>query len=336
MKKLISIFIFLLIGDGFASEKIQIYKPAREELWGIKKIAIASVDDEKTVFTLLDIKLRQTNFFLVSQPENIENKLHQAGLTIEDLADTQKSKQVSEILAVDALLFAKVTDCHVDPDITGEEQVKKQIWTGKYQRDKNDKIIEENIDGKLVKKKLFEEKIINQKYRIRKGICSITFNLIDGQSGKVAVSTIVSKKYDSGKIPEEEIKSSPSPDQVERKLSVEAIADFVKYISPKLESVKRNIEAGDGFIDEGKIYALEGLWTEALEAWLKGERMFPNNSGVYYNIGLAYEALGEYEQAEIYYKKAMLIKDKKQYKKALKNIRDARDRKQKKLEKGSK
>ena len=81
-------------------------------------------------------------------------------------------------------------------------------------------------------------------------------------------------------------------------------------------------------------YDLEGLWVDAIDVWQRAERVFPDNSAVYYNLGLAYEALGRYDEAEDYYGKANLLNGKKLYRAAVKKISEGRRKKIKHLQSG--
>jgi tetratricopeptide (TPR) repeat protein len=51
--------------------------------------------------------------------------------------------------------------------------------------------------------------------------------------------------------------------------------------------------------------AQRGLWSEALFRFRQAERLGDNRASVLNNIAVAYEALGLFDQAQIYYKKAL-------------------------------
>jgi hypothetical protein len=51
--------------------------------------------------------------------------------------------------------------------------------------------------------------------------------------------------------------------------------------------------------------ARRGLWSEALFRFHQAERLDPNNSRVYNNLAVAYEAIGEYQKALEYYQRAL-------------------------------
>jgi tetratricopeptide (TPR) repeat protein len=141
----------------------------------------------------------------------------------------------------------------------------------------------------------------------------------------------ISKHYNSGQIPDEQIKSLPSENDVLFDLSRQAITEFIDTIKPRLTEVRRPVKNGVGYIEEGRIYALDNLWKEAIDSWFKAVQISPNEADIHYNIGLAHEALGEYEKAEEYYRRAQLILDDKLYQDALDNIAEAREKKKKKL-----
>lgn len=53
--------------------------------------------------------------------------------------------------------------------------------------------------------------------------------------------------------------------------------------------------------------AKHGLWSEAMFRFHQAERMEPNNPRVENNLGVAYEAAGDYDKALDYYKKALKL-----------------------------
>lgn len=57
----------------------------------------------------------------------------------------------------------------------------------------------------------------------------------------------------------------------------------------------------------GVAMAQRGLWSEALFRFHQAERLDPQNPRVLNNLGVAYEAAGEYERALEYYQRALKI-----------------------------
>ncbi|MBD3288211.1 tetratricopeptide repeat protein [candidate division KSB1 bacterium] len=334
MKKLIPI-VLLLINCTATGVKVQMYSPAKHVLWGLKNIVIADIYGEKDlkdeIRSQLESAFANTDFFNCYDSGLIQTKLREAGYSNSDLTDISKIKEVGQALDADGLIYLKIDSCKVFPDEKGAEQIQKRIWTGKYQRDELGNILEEEVDGEIVKKKLLEVKLVEQKYTIRKGMVAMEFMLADGNSGSLALVERIEKKYDSGKVPDEQMKSLPSEMEILTELSQQVINEFIELIKPRLKTVRRPLSTGVHFVEEGLIYAQDGMWQEAIDAWLKAVQNSPNDAGIQYNIGVAYEALREYEKAEEYYRRAQLISDEEPYQKALDKIAGDRNRKSKKL-----
>lgn len=51
--------------------------------------------------------------------------------------------------------------------------------------------------------------------------------------------------------------------------------------------------------------AKRGLWKEALLRWENALKLSPNDPRIHNNLAIAYENEGDYEKAEVHYKKAM-------------------------------
>jgi Tfp pilus assembly protein PilF len=60
-----------------------------------------------------------------------------------------------------------------------------------------------------------------------------------------------------------------------------------------------------GQLDFGVDMAKRGLWSEALFRFRQAEKLGDDRSSVLNNIAVAYEALGQFEAAQDYYKKAL-------------------------------
>ncbi len=330
MKKLIPIFIFYLFSRTATGENLKFLKPADDLLWGIQRVTIVEAAHEKCpgvhLANLIQAGLKSTNYYdMVTDEES----------RVEDLRIPEKAIESGSRLKVDGIMLVSIDSCEIAPDEEGMEKVLKKIWTGEYERDENGSIIEENIDGVLVQKKKYIEKLVEQRYRIRRAWLSAQFRFIDASLGKPILTKAMVKTYDSGKVTEDAYKAMIAPERIMRNLSIEMADAFLRIILPGTSTVNRTVEPGEGFIDEGRTYAIGDLWKEAIEAWGKAERTFPNNSAVYYNLGLAYEAIGMYVRAEDYYRKAILLNKKKLYLKSLENLQSARELRNKKLQKDS-
>ncbi len=62
-------------------------------------------------------------------------------------------------------------------------------------------------------------------------------------------------------------------------------------------------------IEIGEFYILSQKFDEALKALKKAERMKKNEARLYFDMGMAYEGLNDYEQAREAYRAALTIDD---------------------------
>jgi tetratricopeptide (TPR) repeat protein len=330
MKKLIVILLLISTARTGAEEKLNFLEPA-PELWGIKKILVADLKYIDVDLTpMLTEEIKRTQYYSIVKFDKIDQ------ITPDDLKDIVKVAQLCSLANADAMIFASVVKYQVEPDEMLTEKINKAIWTGEFEHDADGKIVEETINGQKVNKKKYNNRLIEQPYVIRKGTVSITFNIVDGIIGKLSYNSSIAKGYNSGKCEKEKVKDLPSSDKILTTLTREVLADFGMKISPKLELVDRSLEKGDGLMAEGNTLAMSSLWAKAIEKWQTALQQTLNNPGLYYNLGIAYEAQGEYQNAESYYRKALLLTDKKNFSKALENIRKARERKIALLSKGKK
>ncbi|MBW1743180.1 MAG: tetratricopeptide repeat protein [Deltaproteobacteria bacterium] len=72
--------------------------------------------------------------------------------------------------------------------------------------------------------------------------------------------------------------------------------------------------------------AQNDLWDEAMEVFEKEARAHPTPSN-HYNLGVCYEALGMYDEAEKQYKNAINLKPKDLYIEALAGIKKLKEEK---------
>src|SRR4029450_11412290 len=75
-------------------------------------------------------------------------------------------------------------------------------------------------------------------------------------------------------------------------------------LAPAAEAAEKPVHA-QGQLQFGVDMAQRGLWSEALFRFRQAERLGDNRASVLNDIAVAYEALGQFDQAQTYYKKAL-------------------------------
>lgn len=316
-----------------AAVSLQIMKPAEINLPGIKKIAIVDFQGPERsgsqIATLLQSYLMQSDYFEIMERDQLKRILDEQNLGMSGVVDETSAVQVGRLLGVDAMLFGEATSYEVEPDERGTEKVEDKVGTGKYEE-----VDEKNIfTGKTrkVKKEIMKTVLVDRHYRIRRGTVAINFRVVSVESGVLLAVESESKSYNSGKVIEGSYNTLKPQGEILSDLSKSICQKFARKIAPYYATEKRYIEPGKNEIGAGKKYAESGLWPEAKDAWMRAIQVMPNEPAGYYNLGVAYEMEGDLEEAEIYYKKALSVKQDKRYMDAVRRIRSAQED-QRKLE----
>ncbi|OQX96783.1 hypothetical protein B6I21_00080 [candidate division KSB1 bacterium 4572_119] len=337
-RSILLIGLFFLIAFLFCSSgnKLRFQRPGQVSFAGIKRLVVAPCAGKKIARDLdkrLADELKKTNYFSLYFDHDINEKLWQHQLTYKKIAesDSQTCAQIGGWLKADGMLFPELKMLELEFEAQGMEKVEKEVWTGEYERNKFGEIIEEeDSSGVKTKKKRLKVKILDQKFQLRKARIEVFFRLIDFEVGAIISSWDKVEHYIDNTIIGEQIQELPSEREIERLLIDKVVTDFVAEIGPKLEIVRRPIETGFAEIDSGAVYARQNKWEKALEIWENAELAHPNSAKVYYNIGLALEALGDYKTSEMNYLKASLLDiENKLYQKAIKNIQKIWNEKEK-------
>lgn len=330
MRNKISIIIVavFIVNLAFCSSgnRLRFYQPARQNLIGIKQLVIAPCqgnDDAALICSYLTTFIEQADYFSLFDQNEFTAALQQRQLSYENLKQADSLLQIGVLLNVDAIIFSELKSLEIFPDESGVETVAKSVWTGEYERDANGTIIEEiSPTGETIKKKKFKLQNVDQHFRIRKAKMQADFALIDLKKGGRLVSRALTEEYSSGKSIIEENQKLPAEDEIKRILAREVVHKFFNDIAPKNIAVKRAIEKGTALLDSGAVHARAGRWNKATEFWNEAQKNQPTDGRIYYNLGVASEAMGNYDQAASYYKKATLLSPKKKsYQSSIENMK---------------
>lgn len=322
----------LIIAIGFSSCSmktlipVQVRKPATYHLVGVQKIAVVDFQgvnhSGSQIAAVVQSLLLETKHFDLIERNQLNRIMDEQKLGMTGVMDDSTAAKVGRLLGVNALILGEVTSYSVEPDERGVEKVEKKVGTGKYEE-----VNEKNIftgKTKKVKREIMKTVLVDQHYRIRRGSVAIHFRVVDVETGKLLAVHSDSKSYNSGKIMEGSSQTLKPEGEILNGLSNGICQTFVQLIAPHTVTEKRTIEPGKGSIQTGRNYAQSGLWPEALETWKKSVVELPNEPAAFYNLGLAYEILGDWDQAEQNYKTAVTLKQKRLYLDSISRIRQAR------------
>ncbi len=327
-ERIILLLLFISLACS-AGRKLQFQRPGQPGLAGIKRLAVAPCTGLKEAPQFgkrLVRQLKEIDYFHLIADEKFDSLLqaHNLSLTQLEHADSSQLKEYGNLLKIDGLLFCDLRALAMDFEAQGTEKVEREVWTGEYERDELGEIIfQENENGEKVKKKKLKVKILDQQFQIRKAQIEVFFRLVDVDVGGLIKSWDKVEYYVDNSTLGQQSEQLPTEDEIKDMLISRLIDSFVSEISPKLHFVSYPLETGFAEIDSGAVYARLGEWDTALNIWEQVEKKYPNNASVYYNIGMAYEATGDYKSAEMHYLKASLFNtEEKLYKKAVKRIKE--------------
>jgi len=294
-------------------------KPAEIDVKGIKKIGIIDFQGPNNsgdlAASLLTTELLNSRFFQIFERSKIGMILEEHKLAMSGVVDANSARQVGQLLGVDGLIFGEVVSFKVEPDQVGTEKVEKKVGTGKY------RIVTRN--KKKVREEIKKTVLVDQHYRIRRGTVAVTFRVVNIETGELIASKAKSKSYDSGKLVEGRGRLKPQ-DAILHDLMSDITKEFSRQIAPYTVLEKLALESGKGSIKVGVQYARNGLWDEAIDVFKSAVKEQPQNSNAHYNLGIAYQVVGDFDSAEKEFNKAIALKNKNLYFRALSHIRKLR------------
>lgn len=327
------VFLFEIYVCGCASNRVTISmtRPPEVDMSRYKRIAVADFRGREgsgsLAAYLLVSRIFESKAFDVVERQRMENILNEHSLNMSGAVDDSTAKQIGNILGVDALIFGEVATYEVE-DQQGKEKVKKEVWTGEYEKDKDgNDVYEKTLFGGKKKKKVYKEEFVDQPFVVRSGSVSVNFRVVDVSTGKIIAIKSNSSSYHDKASGVDEIGGLPAGGEVLNNLMVKVVEKFVRQIAPYAVRVTREFEKKGRRSEQGIKLAKAGLWDEAVDLFERERDASPSEAYVHYNLGIAYEAVGKLDLAEEAYKEATSIEPEARYLKALAEVKQGRGRK---------
>ncbi|MBW1743750.1 MAG: tetratricopeptide repeat protein, partial [Deltaproteobacteria bacterium] len=293
--------------------ELEVRRPAEVDMSDYRKIAIADFRGPKRsgsqAASLLTSELYKTGYFDIFERQQMGKVLDEQDFAASGLVDDATAAQIGRILGVQALIFGEVTTYSAE-DKQGKEKVKKQVWTGEYQTDKQGNIVEEEgLFGTKHKQKKYQEQFVSEPYVVRSATVAIHFRVVDVNSGHLVAIKSESSSYNQKATGTVHIGKLPDRQYILENLTRKVVETFIPHIAPYYTQATKGFEKGTGASKQAIKMAQSDLWDEAVEVFEKEARTNPTPSN-YYNLGICYEALGMYDEAEKQYKNAINLKPK--------------------------
>jgi tetratricopeptide (TPR) repeat protein len=221
-------------------------------------------------------------------------------------------------------------------DVHDSEKVKIQEGTGEYKKDKN-------VFGQKAEVEIQRTIVKEVPYVIRQANIIVDFSIVNLKTKQCIFTDKVSEKYIEKFGGENEYKSYlgsrmsqlPSQDRTLEELFDKIASRIVAKIFTT--EITRVVEFDNGSnkyamgiggnkkVKEGIKCAKNGEWEKGIEIWKDVLHTEPENSAAFYNLGIAYETIGNLENLKIaqkMYKKAVKYGDKEIYLDAMQRIKE--------------
>ena len=333
MKKII--LILLLAVFAFTCSKkvvVNVQKPAQYNVSDIKRIAVFDFkgpeNSGEIIASKFTNKLWKTQYFSIMERKELNKILEEHALHMSGIVDNATVVEYGKIIGVDGIVLGDVTAYKVSAT-RGHEKVKEKVWKGDYEKDKNGNIVYEKTRSGRQKKKVYVEEYVSRVFINRTVTVGVNFRLVSVQTGEIRASDSNTKSNTKKYFPHKG--QIPAAEQILDNLSESVLNKFVPLITPHNISVSKEFEEGNDQVDLGIEYAQKNLWDRAKSIWEAEVNKDPRNSAALYNLGIAYEVLGDFNMAEQLYNKALDIEPNELYMEAVSNIRQ-RKLDQKKLQ----
>ena len=283
---------FLLAGCAGPTVTYHRVEPAEMDLKGVKRIAINRVYGPGS-----DV-IR----------EYIANAIVQSGKF-----ELDEMGQADGFLTVRVLRYG----CR---DKRGTKRVQEERGTGRYHKVKERKY---GLFGpeEWVEREIMEKVWVTKPYLVR--YCSVKasfeFTRVDGT---VLATKVEQENYKKEAVGDEEIAALPLQEEILNQLTDTVIQRLMTRIVPHEVTETRELEFGS-CVGAGNKAAQVGDWHTAIELYRPCTQKRDEAPAAYYNMGVAYEAGGDYVKAIAMYKKAVALRPCAKFSEALVRARKA-------------
>lgn len=171
-------------------------------------------------------------------------------------------------------------------------------------------------ESRSVEKTWENGKEVHRHFRQGQAAIRLGFQLIDAASGRIVYSReLGASEYGLKK---EEGQASASPSDLLRRACAAAVGDFLRTVTPRTTVEKMVLDDSEKSLEEGVALCKKGQLAEAMSSFERViQESHATSAGATYNLGVLFEAQGEYAKAEERYRQAIGLQPKDIYRDAL-------------------
>jgi tetratricopeptide (TPR) repeat protein len=228
-------------------------------------------------------------------------------------------------LGADALIAGHMT-ASIN-DIGGADHVQVQEGTGYFKKEKN-------VFGQWVDVEIKRTVVRRVPYVIRQGSVDTEYKVLDLRTRRIVTTGRLRETCDKKFGGDREFDSVsrklnglPPPSHTANELAGSLAVKLVARLSRmKLARVVKFEKDADMRVKQGVALAERGAWKEAIQLWEQLIHDEPDNASAYYNLGVAYESLGDVKSLKMagqLYERAASSQDRGLYTEAVTRIKAA-------------
>jgi len=173
-------------------------------------------------------------------------------------------------------------------------------------------------EEEVLEEGLEEGKKFQRPVRIPNGHVAVHFQVVHAQTGQLVVARDYSWSNKGERYNPATSYAQPAP--VLHAAADRVVAHFLGSITPATVTEKIVLDDEEPALEEGIAHCKQGALDAAMASFEKVLQVDPNSPGAAYNLGVLYEAQGEYAKAEELYKRAYQIKPRELYQEALQQM----------------
>jgi curli biogenesis system outer membrane secretion channel CsgG len=279
---------------------------ANLQIPAVTRLAVVDFDDPTrrgvgpAVGNVLVSQLASQGYYQIMERGKIQSVMKEHAFNLTGAVDPATIRELGGLLGVDAIITGEIVSYNVETNLR-TEMVEKKVGTGQYQEVEKKKPFSDKTYK--VKEEIMKTVLVPEERTSKSGTVSINYRMVDIASGKVAVS-----KTHSASSQRSYKDNIPGDDQILGQLLTKVTDSFVSDISPHYIAVaKRVLKPKSDPGETGAAYARQGEWRRATEIWQRFAAANPKDAALWHNLGVASEAMGQIEEAEQNYNRALAL-----------------------------
>ncbi len=272
--------------------RIPVTKPAAVDWKRIHKVAVLKFDGlyGETVRRHVLDRLAQVQHFTSTDTPYFRALADTPYEKLQEASFLSVLKRLHVDIVLGSLVTAEINDA------PGSEQVQMKEGTGYYKKEKN-------VYGQWVDVEIKRTVMRDVPCVIRHASLATEYKVFDLKTNRIIAAGQLTENYNKNFGAHKpyvslghELRDLPAPsatmDEISSSLAIKLVAGLSRI---KLSSMVSLDDTGNSLVTQGVALARDGAWADAMHLWQEVIGSEPTNPAAHYNLGVAYEGLGDLE-----------------------------------------